>query len=159
MNRSKQRKQSSSFPSPLPPLPPVKTPNHCMNLRHEKRRKYRSLGAAMSLSRFSWRTLFPFTPLPPVQKPKPLFVHFCASLWPVPIPITKIKTDRIMTRQNHKRRFPMILSRHDSVAESASAYSAVLFFPIANRKSKIENDRLNPRHSRSPHPAHCLAHS
>src|SRR5260221_7480489 len=34
-----------------------------------------------------------------------------------------MKADRIIARQNHKTRIPMILSRHDFVAKSPSAYS------------------------------------
>src|SRR5438105_3949185 len=84
---------------------------------------------------------------------------------------TRMKADRIITRQNHKSRFPMILSRHDSVAdrvnqpstnfghESRDNYPStarldVSFCPvswpipfsrksaIANRKSKIASERF-----------------
>src|SRR5438105_3198395 len=80
----------------------------------------------------------------------------------------RMKTDRIITRQNHKSRFPMILSRHDSVAdrvnqpstnfghESRDNYPStarldVSFCPVSwpfpfpeNRQSKIANQKSLP---------------
>src|SRR5580765_6404581 len=72
---------------------------------------------------------------------------------------TKMKTDRIMNRQNHKNPFPMILSRHDSVTPFGQSitpfphFSASIFLPQL-RLPYFCHLKTHPRHLRNPRLTH-----